>query len=85
MLDLGREEDGREDRDSGGGPRIRCPKCDWEPRASSTWSCRCATVWNTFDTGGVCPGCDFRWRETQCLSCFSWSPHADWYVDDDEG
>jgi len=67
--------------DSGGayGPRIRCPLCGWQPRAEDRWSCLCGHVWNTFDTGGVCPGCLHEWKVTQCLACGRFSPHSDWY------
>ncbi|HNR33237.1 MAG TPA: hypothetical protein PKI11_20270 [Candidatus Hydrogenedentes bacterium] len=80
------------------GGRIRCPECDWRPRASSRWFCAacpapegffgvCDTEWNTFDTHGVCPGCGHAWRWTVCLHCSKWSLHEDWYVreDDDTG
>lgn len=62
---------------------IHCPKCRWEPRASSRWECSpgCGRVWNTFETSGRCPGCGFVWRETQCLRCLRVSPHHDWYHD----
>jgi hypothetical protein len=36
-------------------------------------------MWNTFDTGGVCPDCGKVWTETQCLSCHRWSRHRAWY------
>jgi len=62
------------------GPRIRCPLCGWSPRKEDLWSCACGCVWNTFDTGGVCPACLHQWSETQCLSCGRWSPHSDWYT-----
>lgn len=39
----------------------------------------CGTVWNTFWTGGVCPGCSHHWQKTQCLECGELSPHKDWY------
>jgi len=61
------------------GPRIRCPKCHWRPRANDVWTCNCGYIWNTFDTGGVCPGCLFQWTATQCKACHQWSPHSDWY------
>lgn len=61
--------------------RIRCPKCAWEPRPESSWQCRCGHAWNTFDTYGKCPACGKVWKNTQCLDCFRWSPHADWYTD----
>lgn len=63
-----------------GGGRIRCPRCAWEPRAGDRWACLCGHGWNTFETGGVCPGCGHLWRETQCLRCREWSLHRDWYT-----
>lgn len=61
------------------GPRIRCPKCEWKPASNDEWTCHCGHSWNTFDTGGVCPGCLHQWPDTQCLSCHAWSAHSDWY------
>ena len=69
---------------------IRCPLCRWQPRASDLWFCDdcdypeffyggCGTEWNTFATGGRCPGCAHQWRWTSCLSCEGWSPHENWY------
>lgn len=62
-------------------PEIYCPRCKWKPRAESRWHCLpgCDTVWNTFWTGGVCPGCAHHWQHTQCLACLEISPHKDWY------
>jgi hypothetical protein len=65
---------------SPGGPRIRCPKCNWSPHAEDRWFCNCGFTWNTFDTGGVCPGCLYQWKITACLRCGDFSPHSDWYV-----
>lgn len=61
--------------------KICCPKCEWEPNASSRWRCSCGHSWNTFDTGGRCPACKKVWEETQCHAskCHQWSPHLDWY------
>lgn len=64
------------------GPRIRCPKCKWSPGPHDRWACKCGHIWNTFDTGGVCPSCLFQWKVTACLSCREWSPHSDWYSDE---
>jgi hypothetical protein len=61
------------------GPGIRCPKCKWAPRAEDRWSCTCGHSWNTFDTGGICPACQYQWQITQCLRCGAWSPHSEWY------
>jgi hypothetical protein len=70
--------------------RIRCPLCEWRPAPSSRWCCDgtespeplfegCGTVWNTFSTGGRCPGCSHQWGWTSCLRCHGWSLHEDWY------
>lgn len=64
---------------SGGEGRIRCPLCGWEPRAEDRWWCDCGHEWNTFDTGGVCPGCMKQWTMTKCPACGRWSAHSDWY------
>lgn len=63
-----------------GGVGIRCPKCGWKPRAEDCWCCDCGHRWNTFDTGGVCPGCQHQWKTTQCPQCGEWSPHSEWYA-----
>jgi len=74
--------------------KIRCPKCQWQPEASSRWMCSgagppenfpagCGTAWNSFETRGICPGCDHRWEWTACLACGAWSRHDDWYVEED--
>lgn len=70
--------------------RIRCPLCKWQPKPSHRWFCApcdypeffadgCGACWNTFSTGGRCPGCGHQWHWTACLRCAGWSPHADWY------
>ena len=63
----------------GGNGRLRCPICAWEPQSDSVWMCHCKHLWNTFDTGGVCPSCLTQWSYTACVKCGSWSPHSDWY------
>jgi hypothetical protein len=62
-------------------PEILCPACDWKPTAVDRWQCipSCGTVWHTFWTGGLCPGCAHLWTQTQCLSCGVVSPHKSWY------
>lgn len=62
-------------------PGIRCPKCNWKPRAKILWSCNCGHQWNTFDTRGLCPGCGYQWEITGCFQCGAVSPHSDWYTD----
>lgn len=62
-------------------PEIYCPCCKYRPKPEDRWVCvpSCGTVWNTFWTGGVCPGCGYRWEKTQCPACEVLSPHLDWY------
>ena len=75
-----REPDAEEVTSKGpSGPRIRCPLCGWRPPNLPLWICSCRHVWNTFDTGGVCPACLYHWTVTQCLACHQLSPHSDWY------
>jgi hypothetical protein len=74
-----------------GSGNIRCPACQWQPDKFSRWFCismgppenftgGCGNGWNTFDTRGICPGCQHHWRHTTCLSCSVTSLHDDWYV-----
>jgi len=58
---------------------IHCPKCNWEPDGKPYWRCTCGTGWNTFATNGRCPHCGKVWEHTQCIECYAWSPHLDWY------
>jgi hypothetical protein len=60
---------------------IFCPHCSWRPAAEDRWQCSpgCGTVWNTFWTRGLCPGCATQWQDTQCLACRRISPHRKWY------
>jgi len=71
--------------------RILCPLCRWQPNKSSRWYCfdsphpenffdGCGTHWNTFETRGLCPGCQHQWRWTTCLLCSGNSLHEDWYA-----
>ena len=75
--------------------RIRCPLCRWQPQKTSLWWCAdtdypeyfyqgCFAAFNTFSTGGKCPGCGHQWRWTSCLRCACWSRHEDWYENGDE-
>ncbi len=72
-------ERGLGSRTTTGDHKIRCPKCKWTPGRDDRWLCACGHRWNTFDTRGLCPACDAKWRDTQCLRCGAWSLHEDWY------
>ena len=61
------------------GSPIRCPKCRWVPVQEARWSCKCGHVWNTFQTRGRCPACQYQWEITLCYGCHEMSRHADWY------
>ena len=60
---------------------IYCPKCKWVPPALPLWNCLqvCGHIWDTFETGGVCPKCKEKFDHTQCIECGKLSPHRDWY------
>jgi rubrerythrin len=60
----------------------RCPHCGWEPDADCEWYCdKCGCYWNTFETHGRCPTCNYLWTQTACDNCGEWSDHDDWYVE----
>jgi hypothetical protein len=60
---------------------IYCPKCKWKPDGKPYWECLpiCGNKWNTFETGGICPECNEKFEQTQCIRCNSFSPHKSWY------
>lgn len=64
--------------------KIHCPLCAYRPHAGDRWICSpgCDTVWNTFETRALCPGCQKQWRVTACPACDITSPHDDWYHDE---
>jgi len=61
------------------GSTIRCPKCGWVPVQEARWGCKCGHVWNTFETRGLCPACQYQWEVTICYGCHEMSRHVDWY------
>lgn len=63
---------------------IKCPKCSWKPVNEKLWICSCKHIWNTFETGAVCPKCKKRWEDTSCPKCHKWSKHILWYNDLDK-
>jgi len=59
--------------------KICCPKCKWEALEEPLWMCTCGHEWDTFATGGVCPACNTKWKDTDCIACGKSSPHTKWY------
>jgi predicted amidophosphoribosyltransferase len=41
----------------------------------------CGTSFHTFWTRALCPGCGWRWAQTQCPRCGEVSQHEHWYRD----
>jgi hypothetical protein len=64
---------------------IFCPVCAYHPHALDRWICApgCHTIWNTFDTHALCPGCSKQWRVTACPACELVSAHIDWYHEEE--
>lgn len=72
-----------DERQRGRGPRIRCPRCEWEPDGNPYWQCeRCLVSFDTFKTRAHCPNCPNHWYRTQCIACGAMSPHDDWYTEE---
>jgi predicted RNA-binding Zn-ribbon protein involved in translation (DUF1610 family) len=62
----------------------RCPECGWVPFALNAWKCKeCGFVWDTFQTGGICPRCGHGHDDTACLRCRRISSNARWEVAND--
>lgn len=58
-----------------------CPSCRTAPPIGAIWRCnKCATQFDTFQTGGVCPQCAATFEKTTCLDCRQSNPIADWQV-----
>lgn len=64
---------------------VACPLCGSTPPPSYLWICfpGCETQWDTFATGGRCPGCGRQWTHTSCPDCCRLSPHEQWYRESD--
>ena len=73
----------KKQRDRTGRPRIRCPRCGWQPDGKPYWQCElCFTTFDTFKTRAHCPKCPNHWEFTQCIQCGIQSRHDDWYVEE---
>jgi hypothetical protein len=60
---------------------LRCPFCGWIPFALPAWKCKeCRFVWDTFETGGVCPSCGHHHAEIACVRCRRISDRDRWVI-----
>lgn len=51
-------------------PGHSCPWCKTPPPLGNFWRCpHCRTMFDTFETHGVCPQCAAQFPEAQCLHC----------------
>jgi Zn-dependent protease len=58
-----------------------CPCCKTAPPLGSLWRCgQCKTMFDTFESHGVCPYCTTPFAVTQCLDCGRRYPMSDWGV-----
>ena len=58
---------------------LACPACHVAPPLGPFWTCnKCATRFDTFETGGICPSCSQRFDKTTCLDCRQQAPIAEW-------
>jgi Zn-dependent protease len=56
-----------------------CPACKASPPMGEFWKCgQCRQPFDTFVTGGVCPGCGARFEVTRCLDCGAAHPMHEW-------
>jgi Zn-dependent protease len=61
-------------------PGFACPACGTPPVAGKFWRCgKCNTVFDTFETGGTCPGCGNPFPTTECGNCRQRSPISLWH------
>ncbi|MHA1270474.1 MAG: hypothetical protein ACTSPY_11845 [Candidatus Helarchaeota archaeon] len=62
----------------------RCPGCGWIPTKDARWQChKCDAIFNTFETGAICPDCGIIFKKTQCILCGGCFPYDDWFEDGD--
>jgi hypothetical protein len=57
-----------------------CPMCHAAPPAGPYWKCSCGHLFDTFETGAVCPGCGKSFGSTACLDCGAQSPLSKWQI-----
>jgi peptidase M50-like protein len=60
-----------------------CPSCKASPPRGSFWGCgTCNAVFDTFESGGVCPNCSMHFPQTACPNCGTFSPYSEWTSED---
>jgi Zn-dependent protease len=58
-----------------------CPTCKISPPIGDYWRCaNCHQLFDTFQTGAVCPHCGARFDVTRCLDCGALHPLHEWSV-----
>lgn len=62
-------------------PRVRCPRCSWEPDGEPHWTCTCGNPWDILRYHGRCPACNAREELVVCPDCVVASPILHWYED----
>jgi Zn-dependent protease len=60
---------------------FKCPSCRTSPPIGTYWKCgNCQQMFDTFETGGVCPHCGAQFATTTCLDCREQRPIGEWVV-----
>jgi len=56
-----------------------CPWCKAAPPRGNLWTCgQCRTMFDIFETHGVCPYCSAEFPATPCLHCGRLHPMSEW-------
>jgi Zn-dependent protease len=58
---------------------FRCPNCRTKPLLGERWRCDlCGQLFDTFQTGAVCPHCAKHFPQTMCGDCGKFYPMSEW-------
>ncbi len=58
-----------------------CPSCKTPPAIGNMWKCgRCQQMFDTFETGAVCPHCGTQFAAEGCMECGQQHPINEWMV-----
>jgi Zn-dependent protease len=56
-----------------------CPGCGSKPVLGARWRCsECGGLFDTFETGAVCPHCRVQHSDTMCIDCHKKWPMSAW-------